>query len=80
MALKLLQAGIQPIGQFDGYDADYLTIKGGEIGRLFAVPYVYPQTSTSDKAAPDVYQVLMRTIVFACHTLTATSSTPRPLS
>jgi hypothetical protein len=31
MALKLLQPGIQPLGQFDGYDADYLTVKGGEI-------------------------------------------------
>jgi len=82
MALKLLQAGIQPIGQFDGYDADYLTIKGGEIGRLFAVPYVYPQTSTSDKAAADVYQGTSNNganRVCVSHTLTATSGTYRPL-
>jgi hypothetical protein len=31
MALKLLQPGCQPLGQFDGYDADYLTVKGGEV-------------------------------------------------
>ena len=31
MALKLLQPGIQPLGQFDGLDIDVLTIKGGEV-------------------------------------------------
>ncbi len=31
MALKLLQPGIQPLGQFDGLDTDVLTLKGGEI-------------------------------------------------
>jgi hypothetical protein len=32
MALKLLQPGIQPLGQFDGYDTEVLTLKGGEDG------------------------------------------------
>ena len=31
MALKLLQPGIQPLGQFDGLDIDVLTMKGGEV-------------------------------------------------
>jgi len=82
MALKLLQAGIQPIGQFDGYDADYLTIKGGEVGRLMAVPYVYPQTSTSDKAAVDSYFGTSNNganRVVVTHTLAATSGVYRPL-
>jgi len=55
MALKLKQPGEQPLGQFDGYDSDYLTIKGGEVGRFVAVPYVFPSTTTSDKATYDVF-------------------------
>jgi len=47
MALKILQPGVQPIGQFDGYDADYLNVKGGEIGTLIGV------SLGSDKAAKD---------------------------
>ena len=31
MSLKLLQPGIQPLGQFDGLDSDVLTLKGGEV-------------------------------------------------
>lgn len=31
MALKLLQPGLNPLGQFDGLDTDVLTMKGGEI-------------------------------------------------
>jgi len=31
MALKLLQPGTQPLGQFDGLDIDVLTLKGGEV-------------------------------------------------
>jgi hypothetical protein len=31
MALKLLQPGCQPLGQFDGVDAETLTFKGGEV-------------------------------------------------
>ena len=55
MALKPLQAGKDPLGQFDGYDGDFLTILGGEIGSLLGIPYVYPASATSDKAAYDVY-------------------------
>jgi len=42
MALKLLQAGIQPIGQFDGYDSEITLaatgFKGGEVCSLIYVP------------------------------------------
>jgi len=31
MALKLLQSGSNPLGQFDGVDNEYLTLKGGEV-------------------------------------------------
>jgi hypothetical protein len=31
MALKLLQPGLNPLGQFDGLDSDVLTMKGGEV-------------------------------------------------
>lgn len=37
MALKLLQPGIQPLGQFDGLDSDVLTLKGGEVVSFCAV-------------------------------------------
>lgn len=83
MALKLKQPGIQPLGQFDGYDSDYLTILGGEVGRWIAVPYVYPSTAGSDHAAADVFDgysgapLHFRPAV--TRTLTATASTYRPL-
>jgi hypothetical protein len=47
MSLKLLQPGTQPLGQFDGYDSDYLTLKGGEIVTLISVPV------PGDKSAAD---------------------------
>lgn len=58
MALKLLQPGIQPLGQFDGYDSDVLTLKGGEIVSFAAVltsgqPGVL--TSGLDMATYDVF-------------------------
>jgi hypothetical protein len=49
MSLKLLQPGTQPLGQFDGYDNDYLTLKGGEIVTLISVPV------PGDKAAADSF-------------------------
>lgn len=82
MALKLKSVSGVPYGQFDGYDLDYLTIKGGEVGRIIGVPYSFP--STGDKAAFDSFDgysydgyVKRRPVV--SHTLTATASTYRPL-
>ncbi len=51
MALKLLQPGTQPLGQFDGYDTQVLTLKGGEIVTFASVT----ATSATDKAASDVF-------------------------
>lgn len=54
MALKPLQAGIQPLGQFDGYDADTTLggIKGGEVATLINYAF-YGTYAGTDKAAAD---------------------------
>lgn len=52
MALKLLQPGTQPLGQFDGLDTEVLTLKGGEICTFTAV--FVPPTGT-DKASADSF-------------------------
>jgi hypothetical protein len=51
MALKILQPGIQPLGQFDGYDTDFLTLKGGEV--VTFIPVL--KTAGTDKAAADSF-------------------------
>lgn len=50
MALKLLQSGNQPLGQFDGYDGDYLQVKGGEVLQFSQVAVTDP-----DKASKDAF-------------------------
>ena len=50
MSLKLLQPGTQPLGQFDGLDSEYLTLKGGEVVTLVKTLF-----SGSDKAAKDSF-------------------------
>lgn len=74
MALKLLQPGGQPLGQFDCLDGDLASFKGGEVCTLTTV-----LVSSSDQAASDAFDGYIsvgpkRTVV----TLTLTSST-RPL-
>lgn len=49
MALELVQPGIQPLGQFDGADGVYLTVKGGEVATIKGV------TRTADEASVDVW-------------------------
>jgi len=51
MALKLLQPGTQPLGQFDGKDAEVLTLKGGEIVTFTSVL----ATAATDAAAADSF-------------------------
>jgi hypothetical protein len=51
MSLKLLQPGTQPLGQFDGYDAASLLLKGGEVVTIKG----YPAAGT-DKGAYDVFR------------------------
>lgn len=58
MALKLLQPGIQPLGQFDGLDIDVLTLKGGEVVSFAQVVTAgQPGVTTpgNDQAAYDVF-------------------------
>lgn len=49
MSLKLLQPGTQPLGQYDGYDSEFLTLKGGEIVTFTSI------VVNGDKAARDIY-------------------------
>jgi hypothetical protein len=51
MALKLLQPGVQPLGQFDGLDTEVLTIMGGEVVTFKSIL----ATAATDKAAFDVF-------------------------
>jgi len=58
MSLKLLQPGTQPLGQFDGYDSDVLTLKGGEVVSFAQVTTSgQPGVSSGglDQAAYDVF-------------------------
>jgi hypothetical protein len=50
MALKLLQPGVNPLGQFDGLDTEVLTLMGGEV-----VTFASVAVSASDKASKDVF-------------------------
>jgi hypothetical protein len=54
MALELLQAGIQPLGQFDGYDNIVTTVKGGEVGTIVPVE-VGQDKSAKDADGTDGY-------------------------
>jgi hypothetical protein len=51
MALKLLQSGIQPLGQFDGLDAEYTTLLGGEV---VTFTYLSITSWNPDQAASDI--------------------------
>jgi hypothetical protein len=51
MALKLLQPGVQPLGQYDGLDTEINTLMGGEIVSFTSIV----ATSATDKAAHDVF-------------------------
>lgn len=48
MALKILQPGVQPLGQFDGLDSELTSLLGGEVVTFGSV-----LTSSSDLAASD---------------------------
>lgn len=76
MALKLLQPGVQPIGQFDGYDGNFLSLKGGEVVTLVSV-----SSTGTDKAAADSFDGYVNPSgVSKRPVVTSTlSSTSRPL-
>lgn len=48
MALELVQPGIQPLGQFDGADGIYLTVKGGEVATIKGVSRTGGDLSSAD--------------------------------
>lgn len=56
MALKPLQSGNQPLGQFDGLDTEVLTLKGGEVVTLVATA-----VPPGDKAAADSFDGYVNT-------------------
>lgn len=75
MALKLLQTSGQPLGQFDGLDSEFLTLKGGEVVTFAAVSIA----SGTDAAASDAFDGYINSgpkRVVVTKTLTATT---RPL-
>ncbi len=50
MALFVLNPGVQPLGQFDMYDSEITSVKGGEIMTLDKTA----RTNADDKSSPDV--------------------------
>ncbi len=48
MALKILQSGINPLGQFDGLDAEVSSFKGGEVCTLTAVAWKGTDVNAAD--------------------------------
>jgi hypothetical protein len=83
--LKLLQPGINPIGQFDGLDSDVLTYKGGEVCSLTSVATPGQPGVTQagfDKAAYDVFDGYVNPFAVAKRpavTRTGLTSSMRPL-
>lgn len=69
--LKILQPGIQPLGQFDGLDSELFTLKGGEVVTFGSTPL-----TSGDAAAADVFDGYQnptanagtRTVVQLCKT------------
>jgi len=72
MALKLLNPGIDPIGMFDGYDSEVLTLLGGEVVSLISV------LAHSDKAAADSFDGYVNPFLRPVVTRTLSSGS-RPL-
>jgi hypothetical protein len=60
MALYIYQPGIQPLGQFDGYDTILAGLMGGEIGTLRLAPR---HNIAAEKAAYDVFSGLTNSVV-----------------
>ena len=72
MSLKLLQPGLQPLGQFDGLDSDVLTLKGGEVVAFASVQNsAQPGVTTAglDQAAYDVFDGYVNTSSYTGATL-----------
>lgn len=75
MALRILQPGVQPLGQFDGLDAEVLTTLGGEVATLTGV-----DITAGDLAASDIDDGYVGTTTKTRPAVTITLSTgDRPL-
>lgn len=74
MALKLVNQAGNPLGQFDGYDSEFLTLKGGEVVTFASVV----ATAATDKAAFDSFDGYINPNKRAVVTKTLTD-TSRPL-
>lgn len=55
MALKLLQPGNQPLGQFDGYDGVALSVRGGEVGTITGIAVTGIDLAAADADGSDGY-------------------------
>jgi len=75
MALKLLQSGNQPLGQFDALDAQATSVLGGEVA-TFTYVSIVPGTDDSAKDVEDGYVAAADTRPAATTTL---ASGDRPL-
>jgi len=71
MALELVQPGPNPMGQIDGHDDIYLTVRGGEVATIIGV------TLGTDNAAADVDDGYVGTTRMVA--TTALTSGDRPL-
>lgn len=78
MALKILQPGIQPAGQFDVLDGYLSTIVGGEVGTLYEASRV---NTASEKAAADALDgyTNVSSVTRAAVANRVNTSTQRPL-
>lgn len=75
MSLKLLQPGVQPLGQFDGLDTEVLTLMGGEVVTFKSVV----ATSATDKASSDVFDGYVHSLKRVAVTRNITPDGYRPL-
>ena len=81
MALIIKQPGSYPLGQFDGYDTQVYSLKGGEVMSLYSIP-----VTNTDHAAKDVFDgytdyqlVQTRTIAGLYSTASAIGTNARPI-
>ena len=79
MALKILQPGIQPLGQFDVLDGYLDSIKGGEVGTLTSASRTNTASETAAADVLDGYVNVSSTLKRAAVTLNIHREGVRPL-
>jgi len=78
MTLYIYQPGVQPLGQFDVLDSYLSSIKGGEVGTLYAASRVNTSSEKAAKDALDGYTNLTD-VKRAAVANSITGTTQRPL-